>query len=156
MIAQEPALLSLATCEAPHAVAQDEAARRVVELFGDADFDPAEQVAIFANAGIRRRTFALPLEAYFDRLSSENRNRIYLEVASSMLARAAARAVPKVLRERITHVVSVSSTGIATPSLEVGVVEVEPAPTRRPDPPACSYPPNPPSLRPRFCARSGA
>ena len=123
MIAREPALLSLATCEAPHAVAQDEAARRVVELFGDAEFDAAAQVAIFANAGIRRRTIALPLEAYFDRLSAQNRNRIYLEVASSMLAQAAERAVPEALRERITHVVSVSSTGIATPSLEVGVVQ---------------------------------
>jgi len=120
---REPRLLSLAVAEAPHPVSQAEVAEHVGALFEGADFDVGESLAVFANAGIRRRTLALPLDAYFAGLGPELRNRHFLGVAGQMLSDAAERAVPPALRSRVTHIVTVCSSGIATPSLECGVIE---------------------------------
>ena len=117
-----PSILSLATAEAPHVVAQEDVKHTVAELFRDASFDVGESLSVFDNAGVRRRTVALPLAAYTDELTVAARNRSYVEVAGRMLTEAAERALPTAARSRVTHVVTVSSTGIATPSLECHVV----------------------------------
>jgi len=116
-------LLSLSVCEAPHAVSQSDVKRFVSDMFRDGDFDLDATAAVFDNAGIKRRTFALPLERYANGLGVAERNRRYVEVAGSMLEQAAGEAVSPDLRDRVTHVVLVSSTGIATPSLDCAVIE---------------------------------
>ena len=58
------ALLGLAIEEAPHAVRQDDVRRHIVSLFEGATFDVAATAPVFDNAGVARRTMALPIEAY--------------------------------------------------------------------------------------------
>lgn len=128
---KDVSLLTLAVEEAPHAASQSDVAAAVRGRFvdGGADFDVEDLASVFARAGIARRTFALPLEAYVGRpgeapyLSPDSRNDVFLDVAGSMLTRAAARAVPEDLRSRVTHVVTVTTSGVATPSLECGVID---------------------------------
>jgi alkylresorcinol/alkylpyrone synthase len=119
----EASLLSLAVAEAPHAAKQDEIRQAAVELFREADFDVAATASVFDNAGIERRTVALPLDAYTRGLSFEERNRCFIDVATRMLRGAADRAVPPETRGRVTHVVLVSNTGVATPSLDCAVMQ---------------------------------
>jgi alkylresorcinol/alkylpyrone synthase len=118
-----PALLSLATVEAPYPVAQDDARAATLELFSDANFDLHELAAVFDNAGIERRTTALPLERYVRGMDVAERNAHYLDVSRHLLTDAARRALTPALSARLTHVVSVSSSGVATPTLECGVIE---------------------------------
>ena len=121
--ATEPSLLTLALAEAPHAAGQEEIASLAARLFAGAPFDVGATLPVFANAGIERRTLALPLAAYAEGLTSESRNGAYLEVAGAMLRDVAARAVPPEARARVTHVVTVSNTGVATPALDCDVIE---------------------------------
>ncbi|MEE8105001.1 MAG: 3-oxoacyl-[acyl-carrier-protein] synthase III C-terminal domain-containing protein [Planctomycetota bacterium] len=116
-------LLSLSVCEAPYPASQTDAKQFVSEMFRDGDFDLDATAAVYDNAGIKRRTFALPLERYAAGLGVAERNRLYIETAGRMLEQAAAQAVQPDLRNRVTHVVLVSSTGIATPSLDCAVIE---------------------------------
>ena len=129
-------LLTLATEEAPHPARQVDVANTIRSRFEgrDVGFDVNELVPVFERAGISRRTFALPLDEYVGgdgaqptasgrRLTGDNRNDRFLEVADGMLTRAAERAVPPELRSKITHVVTVTTSGIATPSLECRVID---------------------------------
>lgn len=130
MTESKPSILSLTVQEAPNAYPQEIIREAAVELFsGRTDYDPQEFSTVFANAGIERRTLALKLEEYRDMLGTEARNECYLEVGGAMLLAAAERAVPQDLRDGITHVVTISSTGIATPSLECDLLQALGLPT---------------------------
>ncbi len=120
---RDPVLLTLAVAEAPHPVHQHAVKEFARGIFRGAEFDVAATEAVFDNAGIERRTFALPLESYPGLSSFETRNRQYVEIAGKMLRQAADRAVPQEVREKVTHVVLVSSTGVATPSLDCATMQ---------------------------------
>jgi len=120
----KPSILSLTVEEAPNAYPQEIIREAAVGLFsGRTDYDPQEFSTVFSNAGIDRRTLALKLEQYASMPGSEARNECYLEVGGAMLLAAAERALPQDLRDGITHVVTVSTTGIATPSLDCAVLQ---------------------------------
>lgn len=117
MTSAPPAILGLATAEAPHAYEQSALQRAVVALFaGREDLDGLAPV--FERAGIGRRTLALPLAEYARGLGPQQRDQHFRRVAGALLREVAARAVPRPLRSRVTHVVTVTSTGVATPTLE--------------------------------------
>lgn len=116
-------LLGLGLAEAPHAAAQPRVRALAQEMFAGAGFDAAAHADLFESTGIERRTFALPLEAYADGLDARSRNAAYLEVAPAMLDAAARGALGASDPARVTHVVTVSSTGVATPSLECRLIE---------------------------------
>jgi alkylresorcinol/alkylpyrone synthase len=117
------ALLSLATAVPPHVLEQSDVAARARDIFKSlfARFPQLDDV--FANAGIVRRYSAQPIDWFYKSLDWSERTSAYLRGASDLflaagrtaLARAACRAAD------IDFVVTVSSTGIATPSLDAHV-----------------------------------
>jgi alkylresorcinol/alkylpyrone synthase len=114
------ALLSLASASPPHEFLQTdvaEAARRLYEPRFPA-FDRMAQV--FETAGIRRRQAVRPLEWYLEPRGWADRTEAYLQGATDLFAAAAAAALEEAgLRPvDVDVIVTVSSTGIATPSLE--------------------------------------
>jgi alkylresorcinol/alkylpyrone synthase len=113
-------LLSLATAVPPQVVEQHEAKARAREAFGGrkALFDRLS--GVFDNAGIARRHIVAPQDWYMADHGWHDRNAIYLEAAESMFVEAAGAAIEKagLMPEQIDGVVTVSTTGIATPSLE--------------------------------------
>ncbi len=120
MMPEHPRILSLATAYPPHVLEQ----QRVVEAAGgifSGDFsDFGRLVPIFENAGIETRHSCVPLEWYVEPHDFAERNRIYLENAVALLRQASSDC----LREAglsagdIDMIVTVSSSGIATPSLD--------------------------------------
>jgi alkylresorcinol/alkylpyrone synthase len=120
---QPCSLLSLATAVPPYAVEQGEAKVRAREAFGGnkAVFDRLSSV--FDNAGIARRHIVAPQDWYMSSHGWRDRNAIYLEAAESLFFDAATAAIEKagLMPEEIDGVVTVSTTGIATPSLEARV-----------------------------------
>lgn len=113
-------LLSLATAVPPYTLSQAEAKATARELFAGrkALFDRLQ--GVFDNAGIAQRNTVAPLEWYAGDHRWESRNRLYLEAAEALFSDAGSKAIAAAgLRpEDIDGVVTVSTTGIATPSLE--------------------------------------
>src|SRR6476646_4928914 len=122
---QPCSLLSLATAVPPQVVAQDEAKARAREAFGGkkALFDRLS--GVFDNAGIARRHIVVPPDWYMSEHGWNDRNAVYLEAAEQLFIDAATAAIEKAGLKPgdIDGVVTVSTTGIATPSLEARVAQ---------------------------------
>ena len=119
---QSCSLLSLATAVPPHVIAQADAKRLARKAFGrKALFDRLS--GVFDNAGIAKRHLVAPADWYERPHGWHDRNAIYLEAAQELFERAATAAIAKagLKPSDIDGVVSVSTTGIATPSLEARV-----------------------------------
>jgi alkylresorcinol/alkylpyrone synthase len=122
---QPCSLLSLATAVPPQVVEQHEAKARAREAFGGkkALFDRLS--GVFDNAGISRRHIVAPQDWYMADHGWHDRNAVYLEAAESMFVEAASAAIEKAgfNPDQIDGVVTVSTTGIATPSLDARVAD---------------------------------
>ena len=116
-------ILSLATAVPPQVVEQHEAKARAREAFGGkkALFD--RLAGVFDNAGIARRHIVAPPDWYMGDHGWRDRNNLYLEASERMFVDAASAAIEKAGLDpaEIDGVVTVSTTGIATPSLEARV-----------------------------------
>lgn len=119
-----PRLAALATAVPPFVLDQESVAERARALFAThSSID--RLLPVFANAGIRRRYAAVPVEWFGKPHGWPERNQIYLESATALLRDSAAR----VLRDagigggEVGAVVTVSTTGIATPGLDARLIE---------------------------------
>jgi len=116
---QQCSLLSLATAVPPHVVEQSDAKAIAREAFGRKNlFDRLS--GVFDNAGIARRNIVAPLEWYVGEHGWKDRNAVYLEAAEKLFIEAATAAIERagLTPDQIDGIVTVSTTGIATPSLE--------------------------------------
>jgi alkylresorcinol/alkylpyrone synthase len=100
---------------------QEEVAERARRLFAQraaADLD--RLMPVFANAGIERRYSCVPIDWYERPHGWTERNALYLENAVNLLERAARTALhnAELSPAEIDAVITVSTTGIATPSLD--------------------------------------
>ena len=113
-------LLSLATALPPYSVEQSEAKTKAREVFGGRKelFDRLSSV--FDNAGIARRHIVAPTDWYEGHHGWKERNRVYLDACDALFREAATAAIAEagLMPSDIDGVVMVSTTGIATPSLE--------------------------------------
>jgi alkylresorcinol/alkylpyrone synthase len=113
-------LLSLATAVPPHVISQPDAKAAAREAFGGkkALFD--RLAGVFDNAGIAKRHIVAPQQWYMGNHGWHDRNNVYLEAAEQLFVDAATAAIEKagLTPEQIDGVVTVTTTGIATPSLE--------------------------------------
>lgn len=115
-------LLSLATAVPPHVMDQATAKEIARGAFRRKNlFDKLSSV--FDNAAISTRHLAAPVEWYEQPHGWRERNATYLEAAERLFAKAAIAAIEQasLLPREIDGVVTVSTTGIATPSLEARV-----------------------------------
>jgi alkylresorcinol/alkylpyrone synthase len=116
-------LLSLATAVPPQRVSQAEAKERARRAFGGnkALFD--RLAGVFDNAGIATRHIVAPPRWYEEHHGWADRNAVYLEATEKLFEEAARNAIERagLSPNEIDGVVTVSTTGIATPSLEARV-----------------------------------
>ena len=113
-------LMSVATAVPPYCFQQRDVAEAAHRGFATR-YDDFERLArVFETAGILRRYAVRPIDWYFQPLGWPERSAAYLDGATTLFAEASARALDAAgLRgEDVDTVVTVSSTGIATPSLD--------------------------------------
>src|SRR5271168_5304929 len=113
-------LVSIATTVPPHLLEQRDAAAAARRGFGER-YDDFEHVArVFMSSGIRRRYTVRPIEWYFEPLGWPERTKAYLDAARELFVDAATKALDSagIRAADVDTIVTVSSTGIATPSLE--------------------------------------
>ncbi len=118
-------LAALATAVPPHRLRQDEAAETAAELFAGRMAAFERLRGVFAGSGIEQRTIAMPLEWYREPRGWPERTEAFLTVATGLFETAARRALDQAGREagEIDCVVTVTSTGIATPGLEARALD---------------------------------
>ena len=113
-------LLALATAVPPHVVVQNEVAALAHAVFADR-YPAFDRLArVFETSGIRTRYAVRPTDWYLTEPGWPERTAAYLEGADALFAQVAEYALDTagLAAEAIDTIVSVSSTGIATPSLE--------------------------------------
>jgi alkylresorcinol/alkylpyrone synthase len=115
-----PYILSVGTAVPPHAVTQ--AASRALSrlFFQDAFPDIDRLLDIFANSRVEKRHFCVPLSWFETSHSPAEKNRLYVEHACELGAQAILACLEKVdlSPEDVDCLLFVSSTGIATPSID--------------------------------------
>jgi alkylresorcinol/alkylpyrone synthase len=118
---RQPCLAAIATAVPPHALGQEEVTRRARLLYAELGASDIERVIpVFANSTIARRYSCVPIDWYEQPRGWTERNALYLEHAQSLLERAARDCLDRagMTARDIDAVVTVSTTGIATPSLD--------------------------------------
>jgi alkylresorcinol/alkylpyrone synthase len=116
-------LIATGTAVPPHLLLQRDAAAAAHQGFASR-YDDFERLArVFENSGIRQRFTVRPLEWYLEPLDWPARNAAYLAGATQLFFDAAKNALDAagLSAADVDTVVTVSSTGIATPSLEARV-----------------------------------
>jgi alkylresorcinol/alkylpyrone synthase len=113
-------LISLATAVPPNVIGQAEAKSLAREAFGGSKALFDRLAGVFDNAGILQRNIVAPASWYMDQHGWSDRNAVYLAAAEELFVAAAAKAIEQAgLGPRdIDGIVAVSTTGIATPSLD--------------------------------------
>ena len=113
-------LLSLACASPPHEFLQAEVGAQARRLFGPKYRDFERLFPVFRNTGILRRQAVMPMEWYFQDRSWPERTAAYLAGAVDLFCDAAQQALARagLAPADVDTIVTVSSTGIATPSLE--------------------------------------
>jgi alkylresorcinol/alkylpyrone synthase len=113
-------LISVATAVPPHIIDQRDAAMAAHQGFSARYSDFERLAKVFKSSGILRRHLVRPLDWYLQPLGWSERNAAYLEGACTLFAEAAAKALETagLTGSDIDTVVTVSSTGVATPSID--------------------------------------
>lgn len=120
----QPRVLAIETAVPPYALDQGDVAKRVEHLFG-ARTDIRRMMPVFENSGIERRYSCVPIDWYSRTHGWKERNALYIEHAVSLLENVMVALLEsaKLNVDDIDMIVTVSTTGIATPSLDALLIE---------------------------------
>lgn len=119
----QSALLALATAVPPHKLNQSDVATLARRVYARSFARYPKLADIYVNAGIEQRFSAKPIDWFEGKHDWPERTRAYLESASALFVEAAQKALTEARLDArdVDVIVTVSSTGIATPSLEARV-----------------------------------
>ncbi|MFM8745646.1 MAG: type III polyketide synthase [Aestuariivirga sp.] len=113
-------LLSLVTAVPPYEMRTEDVIREAGEIFGGRHQDFERLTPVFGNSGIARRFSVSPFAWFHQQQGWPERSAAFLEGASALFAEVSAGALDQagLKPSQIDAIVMVSSTGIATPSVE--------------------------------------
>ena len=119
-----PRLLALKTAVPPHVIPQSEAAHYAKSLFAQVR-DIGRLIPVFENTGIAKRYSCVPIEWYLGDHGWLDRTALYVDNAVNLLETVTNRLLEEagLARQDIDAIVTVSTTGVATPSLDALLVE---------------------------------
>ena len=120
-----PRLLGLATAVPPHVLHQSEAKALAQRVFAARGEELERLLPVFDHAGIDTRHSCLPPEQYLERQSWKARNQTYVQHALELICAASETALGRagLVASDVGAVVTVSTTGLATPSLDALLLE---------------------------------
>ncbi|MGC1379530.1 MAG: 3-oxoacyl-[acyl-carrier-protein] synthase III C-terminal domain-containing protein [Candidatus Baltobacteraceae bacterium] len=118
-------VLAVATSVPPYELGQSDVMRRIELALGPRSREIVRLLPMFGNTGIERRYSCVPIEWYEQLHDWPERNQVYLDSALDLLESATRRVLQRAGREphEIDAIVAVSTTGIATPSLDALLME---------------------------------
>ncbi len=124
-MSSEARISGIATAVPPYRLDQADVTRRIALALGPRSREIVRLLPMFGNTGIVSRYSCVPVEWYEREHDWPERNRIYLESAVDLLEAATRTALERAGREAsdVAAIVAVSTTGIATPSLDALLME---------------------------------
>ena len=113
-------LTALATAVPEHVIAQADVLAAARRVFAGRSAAFERMVEVYANAGVETRHSCVPLSWYETASGWAGRNALYLRHATTLMERAAEACLEKagLPPQAVDALVTVGSTGIATPSLD--------------------------------------
>ena len=119
-----PKLLSLATAVPPHVLRTEDVIREATSIFAGRHADFERLMPVFGNSGIDRRYSVKPYQWFREDQGWRERTEAFVDGASEIFREVATAAMEKasVNPSDIDTIVTVSTTGIATPSIEARVL----------------------------------
>lgn len=119
----KPSILSVATALPPHVLRQEEAIETAKRAYAGHE-DLLRLLKVFAHSGVEQRHTAFPAEYYLKERGFEERNRDYREQGLALAEKAAKKCLEKagVRPDQVDHLFLVTTTGLATPSLDALLV----------------------------------
>ncbi|WP_078380245.1 type III polyketide synthase [Sutcliffiella halmapala] len=128
-----PKILSVGTSIPKHTIKQDTAVEFANELFEESFKDISRLLTVFQNGQIEKRHFVKDLEWFREPHSFEERNNLYIEESVSYGVRAITACLEnpillpkKIDYEEIEAIFYISTTGMATPSIEARIMNILP------------------------------
>ena len=111
---------ALGTAVPEHRAAQRDVKAAVRRLFASGGAGIERLLAVFDNSGIAERRFCMPLSWYNDAHPPEEKHRLFVEHAAALAEEAARRCLAQrgLAPEAVDHLMLVTSTGIAAPSID--------------------------------------
>lgn len=119
-----PLLASISKTDFPYRIEQEQVKKCAQELFAPSFPQVPKMMSAFDNTEIKTRNFCKPLHYYTASHSFEAQNKEYIRISLeySIMAIEDCLAKAKLQKEDITDIVFLSSTGLATPSLDALIV----------------------------------
>ncbi|MCT8137169.1 type III polyketide synthase [Anaerobacillus sp. CMMVII] len=126
-------IASVSTFKPPHTLKQEVTTEFARELFGDNFHDLERLLTVFSNGQIEERQFAVPLKWFRQEHSFQERNDLYIELATSFSVEAIKHCLDnnvflkdKIAENAIDALIVVSSSGLSTPSLDARIMNALP------------------------------
>lgn len=126
-----PQIASISSFEPPYTLKQDVTTEFARELFSESFHDIERLLNAFSNGQIDERQFAMPLEWFRVEHSLKEKNDLYIELATKYSARAIELCLAnsfflneEVDVKTIDAIILVSSSGMATPSIDARLMNI--------------------------------
>ncbi|WP_078551353.1 type III polyketide synthase [Bacillus alkalicellulosilyticus] len=124
-----PAIVSVSTYNPPHTLKQELTTEFARELFEENYEDIDRLLTVFKNGEIKERHFSVPLSWFRESHSLQEKNDIYIELATEYGVKAIEKCLSNkdflampIPIEEIDAIVFVSSTGMSTPSIDARIM----------------------------------
>jgi alkylresorcinol/alkylpyrone synthase len=117
-------IVAVGTAVPPYAVSQSDAKAFARELFSSSFPQVERLMPIFEHTSIKCRYLSCPTEWYGQEHSFPERNKLYLQMACSLAQEAIEQCLQQAncTAEEIDHLIFVSTSGIATPSIDAHLI----------------------------------
>ncbi|RBW70408.1 type III polyketide synthase [Bacillus taeanensis] len=126
-------ILSVDTHSPPYKLSQQEVLSFIKELFKDSYTNIERLLPVFHNGQIEERYFSMPLEWFSKNHSFQEKNDLYIEHALTYSIEAITKClnsstflIEPVSYEEIDAIFFISSTGMATPSIDARIMNILP------------------------------
>ncbi len=119
-----PSLAAVSIIDFPYKTDQQEAKQYAGKLFASASLNIDRMMQVFENTEIKTRSFCKPLSYYSDVHTFEAQNKDYISIALEYSVKAITDCISRahIRKEDITDIIFLSTTGLATPSLDALIV----------------------------------
>lgn len=128
-----PSILSVAEAVPPFVIEQQQAMEFAGELFSDSFKDIGRLLTAFQNGQIEKRHFVKGIDWFHEDKTFEDKNNAYIEAAVQLGAEAVQRCLRQgpflkadIPFEEIEAIFTISTTGLATPSIEARIMNILP------------------------------
>ena len=119
-----PRIISVGTAVPQYCFRQEDVKNVVNAMFGNKIAALDRMIQIFDNSAIGERFFCVPMEWFLEEHSFTEKNALYIEQAIKLSQEAIKKCLAKtdLMVGDIDKIIFISSTGIATPSIDTHII----------------------------------